>query len=348
MLLVFAGHFRDSYFRGSLDEATARALEVLTKIATPAFLLISGMMIGFLHAGREEDARARARARLADRALFLLVVARPFIALAHVPRSGWHCFNYVYVTDTIAVCVLAGCFFVPRMGARARAFLGALLIGLTWVAIPLWNPPLASLRRVLKDVVFGFERADSLLYTFPLLPWLGVYLMGSCLGDRLGRSPPGASARTFFLTGAAATATALAAKVAWWMRPHDAGVDGHSLLTHLTSPLQKEPPGPAYLAFYGGIALVLVAALLALEARGRLAAPRRALAVLGRASLFAFVVQYYVYYVGLYLLHPRPSGTWPIVLAGSIGFLWALAALWIRRDCNRFFTLGLSPLPRRG
>lgn len=343
MMLVFAGHFRDSYFGGGVEGDAARALEIVTKVATPAFLLISGMMMGFLHAGGDEERRARARARLADRALFLLLVARPLIALAHAPRSGWYCFNYVYVTDTIALCVLAGCFLAPRVGARGRAMTGLSLIAAAWVVIPLWNPAPGSLPRLLKDVFFGFERPDSLLYAFPLVPWLGVYLVGSGLGHGLARRPPRASALAFFRIGSAAAASALAAKAACWAWPRDSGASGHSLLTHLTSPLQKEPPGPAYLGFYGGIALILVAILLALEHLGRLAAPRRALATLGRASLFAFVAQYYVYYVGVYLARPLPAPLWPVALAATAGLLWALAALWDRRGYNRRLTVGLAP-----
>jgi uncharacterized membrane protein len=347
MILVFASHFGDTYFRSVSHDPRARALGMVTKIATPAFLLISGMMIGLLHSERGGEALARVRARLVDRALFLLLAARLVIGLAHAPRSGWYCFDYVFVTDTIACSVLAGCFLVPRVSARGRILLGASLVALTWLLIPLWMPPVASLRSALKHVLFGYDRVEELLYVFPLVPWLGTYLVGSSLGERLARDRLQRSAITLGWTGTGLAVAALSAKVAYWVLPHPPSVPGQeTLIARLTSPLQKDPPGPAYLAYYGGLALVMVSVLLALETSGRLGGLRRGLASLGRASLFAFVAQYYVYYFALFLIHPRPSRAWPFLLAATVALLWVLSAVWDRQGYNRFFTLGWSAPPR--
>lgn len=344
MLLVFAAHFADNYW-GALDVDPAyRLLRIVTRAATPAFLLISGAMLGLLHSLRRREF-ARIRARLIDRSLFLLLIAHPLIAIAHIPRSGWRPFHYVFVTDTIAFCVIVGCLLVPRVGRAGRLVLALVLFGSSWALIPSWLPPLESGWRVVKDVLVGFRRSSALVYSFPLLPWLALYLVGTALGEGLGSSGtgPGPPAHRLLLRyGSAGMVAGMALKGGYWMLwptpPMDE--DAAPLLYRLTSPSEKLPPGSAYFLFYGGLALVMTAGLFALERAGAADRFRRVLKSLGRASLFIFVTQYYVYNLAIFLWRPPHSPLWPAIFALMLVPLVGLAIWWDRAANNRLLSVG--------
>jgi hypothetical protein len=81
-----------------------------------------------------------------------------------------------------------------------------------------------------------------------------------------------------------------------------------------------------------------------LERRKVASALLSALALLGRASLVVFVVQYYVYNVLLSSLHLSASRAWPVYLALSVLFICAVAAWWDRYLGNEYLTVGLPSL----
>jgi hypothetical protein len=66
--------------------------------------------------------------------------------------------------------------------------------------------------------------------------------------------------------------------------------------------------------------------------------------LLGRSSLVAFVLQYFVYYVVVSSLHLPASGAWPAYLCLSVLFIYGVAVLWERYLGNDYLTVGLPQL----
>jgi hypothetical protein len=116
--------------------------------------------------------------------------------------------------------------------------------------------------------------------------------------------------------------------------------DPSSAIHHLTSPMVKTPPSPAFICFNLGIGLLVVAAALAASVHRRGVAIVRALSLIGQASLFVFVLEYFIYDFALFELHARYSSAWPVLFLLSLAAIWPLAALWARRGYNRFLTVG--------
>jgi hypothetical protein len=145
-----------------------------------------------------------------------------------------------------------------------------------------------------------------------------------------------------------------AVKVAYWLSRPVAWPDVDSMpprwreIYELTTPFDKLPPGPTYLLFYGGIASVLVGGLILAIERGWWARLLASVAVVGRASLLVFLLQWFVYWLLVPLL-PVPSRLVLIpYFAISIAGLWIAAWGWGRIGGNRFITVGLRAFAERG
>jgi uncharacterized membrane protein len=332
MLLVFLSHFADAYLYPLGGEAAhlRERMNLLTMMATPGFMVISGLMLGLLHS-RSRDF-GPLRARLQRRGLFLLTVGHVLI----VPTCRFWANEPAYllrilpVTDTIGLALLLGPWVVTRLDGRARALLGAGLFTLSWIVSLCWWPE-SSVARTLKEAFFGQRQLTVMLSTFPVVPWLGVYLMGSLFGEWLGtwgRTDPKGMGRRFELLGlgiATFGGGLVVLHIAIHRLWHGAGFD---TLMALTSQAQKYPPGPAYVALYGGTVLALMGLLMRAEQAGYLSRYLRAASLIGRHSLLAFMLQFYVYYVGLYLLRVHYTPLWPLLFVFTAGLQWCALYAW--------------------
>jgi hypothetical protein len=61
--------------------------------------------------------------------------------------------------------------------------------------------------------------------------------------------------------------------------------------------------------------------------------------ILGRSSLFVFVLQFFVYYVVIFLLRLPFTPWWPLYYLASIAVIAVAARVWYVADCNRFVTV---------
>jgi uncharacterized membrane protein len=353
MFLVCLAHFQNGYLQPLGIQRVTELLSPLTRAATPTFILISGFVLGFLYATNQKTFD-RTRRNLVDRALFLLTVARVPIVFAHVPITGFRgALDIVFVTDTIAVCVLVGTVVVPAIGMRARAALGVLLYVGSVLVLLLWIPQEGSVERFLKHLLVGHRSHSVFVYSFPILPWLAVYLVATSVGERLARLR-GASERTGFGGLIGLGSLLLASGVLLWslrselaLLPAFADTSPRSALVFLTSTWQKLPPGPVYLLCYLGLALYLVTASLWLARARPDAALLKMFALLGRNSLIVFVAQYAVYYTVLYSLHLPYTQWWPLLFAASFLALVLFAAGWQRANGQRLLTVGYPGLVAR-
>jgi hypothetical protein len=254
------------------------------------------------------------------------------------------------VTDTIAFSIIVGPFLIGLLDARKRLLVGATLYSVAWVVTLGWSPD-GFVPHLLKDAFAGPYQTNTWNYTFPIIPWFGLYLVGSALGEGLGRSYiTGDEARFGRLAmrfGAGAIGLAIAIKIAYWsLKPALASAAGArlELIYSLSSPWQKLPPGPVYLLLFGGMGLVMLSLIWHAERMGRFRRLLNLAALWGRTSLFLFIVQYYVYYVGLFYWSPAPSRWWPLYFGLSLALMTSAAAAWYHHGCNRYLTLGLGRL----
>lgn len=363
MLLVFLSHFSRHYFRAVGAHSIHDALAWLTRISTPAFVLLSGMMLGLLRYEQRENFLST-RDKLVDRGLFLLLVCHPLIALAEIPaaiKAGfpWHApFTMeVFVTDAIGVALIAGAFIAQRASVRERLGLGAVLLSVHWLSDVLWMPSGHSILLALREVISGRLHEPVLYYGFPLLPWFGVYLMGSGLGELFAtwrdRNDVDRSSVVALRVGLGALGSVTLLKVL--LLPlkslhHDGATTLVDRVLLLGSVGEKLPPSMAYVGFYGGFALVILSVLLAAEAADRHRRPgpvRRWAALVGRNSLVAFVIQVYVYYVGVLLLPKPPLWVSPLYFAATVVLLLALLKICDTHRMNAYFCVGYARWARR-
>ncbi len=353
MMIVCFSHFGDAYF-GPLDaNPSLGVIRRLTLVATPTFMIISGMMLGLLY-GRHEQSFGRLRDKLVDRGLFLLTVGHVIITPAHYFRAGnsWiGTTHYAFITDTIAFAAVIGPLLITRLNASTRVITGLALYVTSWVVALAWQPQIPALH-VLKDLFVGPNGQSPWKYTFPLLPWFGVYLGSSAIGTWLARQAAIGrfrdAARTFALAGAGAIAIAAVSYTIARLTEATHAVASATVtgVHQLTSPLQKWPPGPGYLLAYGGAGLLVAATCIVVDDHPRLRAITTQLAVLGRTSLFIFVLQYYVYWVVILPLHLPYTPWWPAYYIVSMGLIFAAARAWDARGWNRYFTVGYADAGR--
>jgi uncharacterized membrane protein len=348
MLFVCLSHFGYAFVRPA-DPGLYDGIERFTYLATPSFVLISGVVLGFLYS-RHEHAFDDLRLKLTDRALLLLTVVHLVIVIAHIPMAGIsQAWDATYITDTLGLCLLVGTLVISILGAWSRVAVGAVLYVTASVLLFLWTPtrPVAEM---LKQVLVG-RRAEGearmLTSSFPFLPWLGVYLATSAIGEHLGRCcrarrrmPAAALALAGGLSMALAGALRLSRAL---IRPDWRSTQAAEFVTRLG---QKQPPGPTYLGWYLGAALVVVSAGLLLENWGSESVAVRPLLLIGRNSLCVFVAQYFLYYAIL-PHHLRFGALWPLAFLFTVLVLLVSTYAWQAAGGHRLLTVGYPGLVHR-
>jgi uncharacterized membrane protein len=197
MVLVILQHCYHLIDPLSVGHSTTLILYLTTKIASVAFVSVSGMMIGFFLVSTT-DWMAVYR-RFARRALLLLLVIHTAIPVA---RYFLHesdrtarlvrgiLFDY-QITDTIAIALLLVPFAIRFMNTVSRVVLAVGLLVVTPIVIVLYQPG-SLFGQVLKSALFGgASNAPALAIGWPLAPWLAIFLCGSLMGSALYRVKSG-------------------------------------------------------------------------------------------------------------------------------------------------------------
>ena len=345
------------------DPAAVAILGITGMFASPTFILVSGMLLGYLTASAGPD-DSRLRQRLIDRGLFLLVVAHTLIALLHhrLIHSWGDVLRITFMTDTIGVSLIAGTLVIRSTNGRQRLALAAVLYLVSWVLVLAWLPVTPWLALIKETLVGSTDRYATVQQNFPFIPWFAVFIAATPLGELIARRPADGAlqrlGRRMIVAGLVAIVVGLVVKMAYylarpvaWASPADMPPFWRDVY-EMTTPFDKYPPGPTYLLAYGGLALMLVGGVLLASLRGWAPRALQAAAVVGRASLFVFIAQYFVYIVVVpRIARPNRLATAAVFL-GSISVLWIAAWLWGRIEGNRYFTVGLrawserAPVPR--
>jgi hypothetical protein len=298
---------------------------------TVGFVTLSGTLIGwFAETKRVRYPAIAARYRVqAGR----LILAHPVVALALFSSSAVGLVGFttrtVYVTDVLAVLFVAVVPVIPRMAPRARLAIGVVAL----VVTPLISllPGEGAVIDLLRELCCGVDplRHHALLSNFGLLPIGGMFLIGSWLGyvvARAGASAGGLAALAPWLRRAAAGLVALGgALVGGWMIARQL-TPASSVIRHVLYPTYEGALYPFYLAE------VLLWLSLTLPRR-TLGSVSVVLALIGQASLFAYLLQYFLVETIPYELGWRGSLSPPAFAAfvvGALALLVVAVALWRR------------------
>lgn len=354
MLMVCLSHIKEHF------EQTAPWIHwfllTTTRVATPTFLLLSGFVIGYL---LRTDTRRMAGISLVDRALFLLLVAHVLIGwdeLRELSLLQW-LFGRALITDAIAIALLVAV-LLRQASTFTLISLGATLCLGSWV-LSLFVNLQAGWAVTLANTLFSSKGEAAGALDAPLIPYVGMFLVGMGLSGwshqaLLARADRVLTRRLVTLGCFAMLITG--AGVATWHfgKAHFmamfADPDSALLIRQTLDPRSKWPPSPAYLLFYGGAGLLMLAFLF--NGRpARLVEPlKRVTSVIGRASLMCFVVQDWVLIqipliTGLDQITSMPF--WVAWLSMTLLLLYALARAWDNANGNRFLTVGLKAWRRR-
>ena len=183
MVLVCVSHFGIGYLDTAGDTRDGHLASLLALPATPTFVILSGLLLGFLYT-RNTAGFPELGLKLMDRGLFLLLPTHALISIAHLVMFG--SVRFIYITDAIGVCILLGPWLVSNFSARARLLFGLAVMTFSWSVYLTWMPS-SSWGRLLHSVFIGDFPFKNGWLTFPLLPWLGCYVLATPLGETLAR-----------------------------------------------------------------------------------------------------------------------------------------------------------------
>jgi uncharacterized membrane protein len=345
MLFVFLSHFALSYVR--LSGATDLFLMInrIGMVASPTFMLVSGIVLGYLHETHRENF-GPVKEMLIGRGLFLLTVGRVLIIIAHVPFTGGlqPALSWLFMTDTIGFCVIVGALLIDYLKPSLRLLIAFSLFLLSWWMMLAWIPN-ESILLAVKDLVFGpIEGNDGKIYAdvFPLMPWLSLYVFGSYVGSRMGGLQIRdrlASASGFVARVAVAVFALVAIILAFRSCIDEVNPSGLGLILSYHMHIRKLPPTLLYFLFYGGVGLIILYIFLRFEANPLIRGISRFTQVLGQVSLFVFIAQYYVYFSLFVLLQLEYSVLWPLYFAVSVIAIYVPSKLWFTHGLNRYLTV---------
>jgi len=301
MILVIYSHAKIVLDPGTVSNLTYTLLQYSSMIASVTFMVVSGTMISyFLYSGRSFD---RVYYRYLKRAALLLIIVHPIIRfLAYPVFAGEVSFfnyltRYVPITDTIGVSLLIAPFLIIRLNDRARA--------LVIIACLTISPLIAefvlldnSYLTGLKELIFGAAHGQpTVMYVFfPIVPWLGIFLIGSYFGKVITGLQKGSISMPAISRLARRYAVELALFClftigAYKILKMQFGTVWDMQIFHLLYPQRTTSFLPGFLAI---IILAVSFLVTRIDYSGHYGFFSRAAAVFGRTSLFTFVTQFAV------------------------------------------------------
>ena len=333
------------------------ALAGIGMIATPSFLMVSGAMVGMLCA-LPRRAGSDLRSQLFNRGLFLMTVGHFLISLSEAHSNGglWKTLPGVSVVDEIGLCTLIAAFLVPKLAdlaiCRRIAWGAVIVLALSWIADLLWIPT-SDTGLAIKNILIGgnIDSPHIGMYTAPTLQYMAIYALGLPLGNlfaayRAGKVESPTLIRRFTLIGGLLVGVSCVIRLGRYAIDHVAAFHAmpHESLDLTLKVTAKTPPSPAYVMFYCGVGLLLLAtAFWTAQRRGAIGlAVLRWIATIGRASLFVFVLQYFLYWTLPDLMGITPNPLSIGLFFGNIALMYGAAVVWGRIHGNRYLTFGIK------
>src|SRR2546423_13555141 len=124
-----------------------------------------------------------------------------------------------FMTDALGVSVILGLTLLDRTSRAVRVVLGLLLFWLAWALVYRWRPH-AGFVELTKELLTGAIPNRVLAYSVPMLPWFGIYLLCTTLGEHIGkfyaRGDTARVEKTLFTLGVSAVAVSVLLRVTGW------------------------------------------------------------------------------------------------------------------------------------
>lgn len=353
MVVMLLDHTRDFFHHGALlydptDLTKTSAAVFLTRWIThfcaPVFVFLAGTSI-YLQAARGKSKAELAKFLLTRGAwlIFLEFTVVRFGYLFHLDYSFFGTMQVIWVIG-IAMVLMAGLIYLPQ---TVLALLGFSLVGLhnllDGVKVQGWDQATEIVPSLLGKLwiilhqngafpIWG-NNSPSIYVNYPLLPWLGVMLVGYVFGS-VYLLPVERRRQTLLKIGAGVTAAFFTLRVLnMYGDPSPWAVQTNSVFTVLSF-LNTTKYGPSLLF----LLMTLGPAILALAwfertEHGRIG---KAFILLGHVPLFFYIMQWLVAHslaIVAHLLAGKSAawllGDWSATTSSAAGFdLWMTYAGW--------------------
>lgn len=328
--LMVLDHVRDFFHAGSFDpldlSQTSPALFAtrwITHFCAPTFVFLSGVSAYLQHAnGKPTPSLSRF---LLTRGLWLIFLELTLINI------GWQfvpalVFLQVIWAIGVSMVVLSALVWLPH---RAVLALGVLIVaghnlldGITpeslGAAAPLWN--------LLHVTGVALVAGIPVLFAYPVLPWMGIMLLGYGLGGVFTKEQPARNRSLLLIGGGMFALFVLLRFLAVYGDPN--AWQGHPELWKTVGDfidVLKYPPSFLYVLVTIGLALMFIPLLEKL--RGP---PASVLLAFGRTPLFTYVLHIYIAHLlalatGVALGFPAQSLLNPFFVGAPDGWGFNLA-----------------------
>jgi uncharacterized membrane protein len=343
MLFVFLSHFGESYLQHNHMWQTLYACWKISMIASPSFMLISGMMLGYVFSTNNAGFQ-NFKFKLIDRGLFLLTIAHLLILLSHIPLTNQEGvpLKWAFITDTIGVCIIAGPLIIEKTRAKNRLIMGLCLYLSSWLAVILIQTS-SIFGNLLKELFVGSLQNKYFVDNFAIMPWLSVYLCGSYMGEKIGEYQlAGQNAkigRYFTRVGILSVFIAIGIKTLVHFLVREHFLHASMLMSSVFNIFQKNPPAPLYLMFYGGAGLMMLSVLFFLVRENKASFLIDSLEIIGKTSLVAFILQYFIYFSVFVWLDLKFQSFWMIYFIVSVVVIFRVLHFWQAKGLNRYFSI---------
>lgn len=360
--MFFIGVSHISFYLINDSASLASMLRAIGFIATPNFLLMSGLACGYQLAAAPTTGTAL---RILDRGLFAFLVGHLLVcgSLVYMVPPGT-AFEHVVITDSIGV-LLCMAPLLKRAGARRLLWIGAAVYLATTTFALSWHP-VTNAQVVLGALLLSVNdgRMPDIGWVTPTLPYMGIFLFGVGLGKLIWQCRRDGRARVLStqlsVAGSGAVLAGLALNVGrHFFKPflvqHWAARNWADVLLTTVNIRHDAPPTLAYALFYGGIGVALVGflGLLAQRVQPEETHPFvrgvRLAAVIGRASFVSYVLQQWLIdFIPVWVGFDSwlTPATAPLYLVLNTVAMYWVALVWGRHKANRFMTFGLPSIYR--
>ena len=353
MLFSCLAHF--SWWLYPAYPQSSTLLSSVGMIATPTFLILSGAMTGML-CSSSTYTPLQLKYRLLNRGIFLLTFGHLLVAVAESHRDGGFVNTIAgnSIVDEIGlsmvIAALCSRFLISSNNRRYISGLAVVLFLILWW-LELSLHPTSQAGRILRQALIGPDLLYPNLpsYTAPTLQYVVIFSIGLVGGGWLNNIQQdtksySAAVSATFLGSCLLIGFALLLFASKHVVQAFAPLWTNLIFLDRTFQIScKTPPSPAYLLFYSGCGLLITTALMAAALRPSKALHRLVnwLSVLGKASLFTFVLQYFLYWTLPDVLGIRPGKFAPAIFFSNVALLWYAARWWGSIRGNRFITVGL-------
>lgn len=291
-LIVFDGSKGSLWFKEGMIQ--------LVHLGTPGFTAVSGMLFGFFEATRAD--MTAIRRKYFKRGIQLLAVAHLLIAVAvYYPLRKGESFagsylSYWYITDTLAVLFIVFLPLIKEIRPFYRLAAGVFLLA-AWPWVHFSARPDSTVLLISKDFLFGVNENGRhfLADAYPIIPLLGLFLVGTTLGSRFALSLK-TGTLDLFLTRIRTlifSLTALSAGLVgiWAFNKLNVGGPGNAYLKRVFFPNKLYSLLPLYFAMFLSLSLFFIRRI---EIGKNFKTPEKVLSLFGRTSLFTYVTQYFL------------------------------------------------------